>query len=98
MLGSSSTNTDLDSHFRYLSGLLLGIGFAFIYCALAIERRAMLFRALGLIVILGGLARLFGAVVHGLPSGGHRFGLMMELIVVPAVLMWHARVGQRMEH
>ena len=92
MAGMSSTNTDLNSHFRYLSGLLLGIGFASMFCAAAIERRAPLFRALGLIVVTGGFGRLLGAILDGLPSGAHRFGLVMELVVVPALLFWLTRV------
>jgi hypothetical protein len=52
---------DLDSHFRYLSGLLLGIGLAFAWCIPAIERRTLLFRTLGLIAVVGGLGRLLRA-------------------------------------
>jgi hypothetical protein len=52
--------TDLESHFRYLSGLLLGLGLAFAWCVPAIERRTLLFRTLGLVAVLGGLARLLG--------------------------------------
>ena len=37
-------SADLDSHFRYLSGLLLGFGLAFLSCVPAIERRTTLFR------------------------------------------------------
>lgn len=87
--------TDLDSHFRYLSGLLLGIGLAFIACIPSIERRTTVFRTLGAIVVVGGLARLLSAFELGLPSAGHRFGLMMELAVVPLLVLWQARVARR---
>jgi hypothetical protein len=93
--GVPTPNVDLDSHFRYLSGLLLGIGLAFMFCAARIERRGLLFRALGLIVVAGGLGRLYGASLSGLPSAGHRFGLVMELVVVPAFLLWHMRIERR---
>jgi hypothetical protein len=86
---------DLDSHFRYLSGLLLGLGLAFAWCIPAIERRTLLFRALGLIAVLGGLARLLGLVLGGVPSAGHVFGLAMELGVVPLLLLWQARVARQ---
>ena len=49
-------NADLDSHFRYLSGILLGIGFAFVFSVIRIERRSVLVRTLSFIVITGGLA------------------------------------------
>lgn len=87
---------DLDSHFRYLSGLLLGIGLAFVACIPAIERQRALFRTLGLIVVAGGLARLVSLIGAGTPSAGHQFGLAMELLVVPAIMLWQARVAARL--
>lgn len=86
---------DLDSHFRYLSGLLLGIGIAFAACIPAIERRGALFRSLALIVVVGGLSRLISLIESGPPSLGHQFGLVMELAVVPALALWQARVARR---
>jgi len=86
---------DLDSHFRYLSGLLLGLGLAFLSCVPAIERRTLLFRTLGLIAVIGGLARLLGLLERGMPSAGHVFGLFMELGTVPLLILWQARVARR---
>ena len=83
---------DLDSHFRYLSGLLLGIGIAFAACIRRIERRGAIFRALCLIVVVGGLARLLSLVHLGVPGPGHVFGLAMELGVVPLLTLWQSRV------
>lgn len=83
---------DLDSHFRYLSGLLLGIGLAFVWAIRHIDRRVELFRALCFIVVVGGLARLIGGVEHGFASGAHRFALVMELIVVPLLYLWLGRI------
>jgi hypothetical protein len=83
---------DLDSHFRYLSGLLLGIGIAFVASIPAIERRGTLFRTLGFVILIGGLARLVSLLQAGVPGPGHQFGLVMELIVVPLIVLWQARV------
>lgn len=88
---------DLDSHYRYLSGLLLGVGAGFAACIPRIEARGTLFRTLALIVFAGGLARLYGAALHGLPGPGHVFGLIMELLVVPMNALWQARVARRFE-
>jgi Domain of unknown function (DUF4345) len=85
---------DLDSHFRYLSGLLLGIGLIFVASIPRIERRTQIFRALGAIVVVGGLARLLSLVQSGVPGPGHQFGLLMELIVVPLIVLWQARVAR----
>ena len=88
---------NLDSHFRYLSGLLLGIGLAFAATIPAIERRTLLFRTLGAVVFVGGLARLLSALELGLPGRGHVFGLAMELVTVPLLVLWQARVARRFD-
>jgi hypothetical protein len=85
---------DLDSHFRYLSGLLLGLGIAFAICIPNIERKGLLFRALGLVVVIGGLSRLLSLVEAGTPSTGHQFGLAMELVTVPLLVLWQARIAR----
>jgi hypothetical protein len=86
---------DLDSHFRYLSGLLFGLGLVFAYCVPSIEKRGTLFRALTAIAFVGGLSRLLSLAQHGPPSFGHRFGLVMELGVVPLLMLWQWRVERR---
>ena len=85
--------TDLDSHFRYLSGLLFAIGLAFASCIPAIERKTARFRLLALIVFVGGLGRLLGLASSGMPGTGHIFGLVMELVTVPLLVLWQARVA-----
>ena len=89
---------DLDSHFRYLSGLLLGIGIAFVASIPAIERRRTLFRTLGFVILIGGLARLVSLLQAGVPGPGHQFGLAMELIVVPLIVLWQARIERLYRH
>jgi hypothetical protein len=84
---------DLDSHFRYLSGLLFAIGLAFASCIRGIERKTGRFRLLALLVFVGGLGRLYGLVSSGAPGTGHVFGLVMELGTVPLLVLWQARVA-----
>ena len=86
---------DLDSHYRYLSGLLLGIGIGFVACVPRIEGKTALFRTLGFLVVVGGLARLLSLAAAGVPGEGHVFGLAMELGVVPMLMLWQARVARR---
>lgn len=83
---------DLDSHFRYLSGLLLGIGFAFAWTLVRLDQRANVFRVLGLVVICGGLSRLSGVARQGVPGTAHSLALVMELLVVPTLLLWLGRI------
>lgn len=83
---------DLDSHFRYLSGILLGIGIAFVAAIPRVEARGVLFRTLGFVILVGGVSRLLSLLQSGVPGPGHQFGLVMELIVVPLIVLWQARV------
>jgi hypothetical protein len=91
----SDVPADLDSHFRYLSGLLFAIGLAFASCIPEIERRTARFRLLALLVFIGGLGRLLGLLSSGVPGTGHVFGLAMELGTVPLLVLWQTRVASR---
>lgn len=93
--GTSAANLPLDSHTRYLSGLLLGIGLAFWEAIPTIERRTSRVRLLTCIVFLGGLMRLIGIVFVGLPGPSMLFGLCMELVVTPLICLWQTHVARR---
>jgi hypothetical protein len=84
---------NLESHFRYLSGLLLGLGVGFAATVPTIERRSELFTALSGIVVVGGLARLSALVVYGVPNAPHLRALGMELVVVPLLFAWQRRIA-----
>ncbi len=92
--GGGSAATDLDSHFRYLSGLLLGIGLAFWSTIPGIERKTALFRVLTAIVAIGGLGRLYGVLYTGWPGAPMIAALGMELIVTPALCLWQAQAAR----
>ncbi|KQM61349.1 MULTISPECIES: DUF4345 domain-containing protein [unclassified Sphingomonas] len=87
--------TEMDSHFRYLSGLFLGLGLGFASCIPGIERKSGRFRLLGMMVVIGGFARLLSLATVGVPPTGHMVGLCIELIVVPLLLAWQTRVAHR---
>lgn len=82
----------LDSHFRYLSGLLLGIGLAFWSLIPAIATSGRTFRLLTAIVFTGGVGRLLGVGLAGLPPAPMRYALIMELVVTPLLCLWQWRV------
>ena len=86
---------DLDSHFRYLSGIFLMLGIGFASCIPAIEQKGSRFRLLGAMVVSGGLARALSWIEIGAPSVGHRLGLVMELGVTPLLMLWQWRVESR---
>lgn len=94
-LGADAAAVDLDSHLRYLSGLLLAIGISFAACVPMIEEKGGAFRLLGLLVVCGGLARLVAMVASGLPSRIMLYALGMELLVTPLLMIWQSRVERR---
>lgn len=87
--------TDLDSHFRYLSGIFLGVLLLFVGCIPGIERCGPRFRMLGAVVMIGGLCRLASLVAVGVPSLGHQLGLFAELGAMPLLMLWQARLARR---
>ena len=95
MTGLDPAPIDLDSHVRYLSGLLLAIGLAFVASIPAVERHGRRIRLLTAIVFAGGLARLYGVLLDAAPGAPMLFGLAMELMVTPALCLWQARIARR---
>lgn len=87
--------TDLDSHFRYISGIFLGVGIAFASCVPRIESKGPRLRLLAGFVFLGGLARLLSLIETGVPGTGMQFGLVMELCVTPLLALWQAGFARR---
>lgn len=78
----------LDSHYRYLSGLLLAIGLGFWSCVPNIAQNTGRFRLLTAIVFVGGLGRAVSLETVGLPDVPMLFGLIMELVVTPLLCLW----------
>jgi hypothetical protein len=95
MVGVETATAAADSHYRYLSGLLLGIGILVLTTVPRIERSTVPFRLLASIVIVGGLGRLFGVLLNRDADASSLFALGMELGVTPALLLWQARVAAR---
>jgi hypothetical protein len=95
MMGEAMASVSADSHFRYLSGLLLAIGLGFWSCIPALARRTGRMRLLTAVVVLGGLARLFGVAQRGWPDAPMVFGLGMELAVTPLLCLWQTQVSRR---
>ncbi len=82
-----------ESHFRYLSGLLLGIGLAYWSCVPEIETKSAPLTLLTAIVFIGGLGRAYGWLVAGPPTPAHQAALVIELAIAPAMWLWQRRVA-----
>jgi hypothetical protein len=94
-IGDRATDTpNLDSHSRYLSGLLLGIGVAYACAVPGIERQSGRFLLLGAVVVLGGFGRLLAMLTIGVPSPIMFCALAMELLATPTITLWQLRVAR----
>ena len=94
MLGIAGAGAGADSHFRYLSGLLLGIGLGFLSTVPRIEVRSARFRLLAGIVVIGGLGRLVSVAMDGGADAATLFALAMELLVTPLLACGQARLAR----
>ena len=83
-----------DSHYRYLTGLLFGIGLLFWSCVPNIESTGPRLRLLAGLVFFGGLSRFLGMMLTGVPSLYMLGALFMELIVTPILVIWQWRIAR----
>jgi len=95
LAGLGAPGSFADSHYRYLSGVLVGIAVAYWSLLPRIERAGWPFRILTLIIVIGGLARL-GALFASGGSPSIWGALAMELGVAPILMWWRERV-ERMD-
>ena len=86
---------DLDSHFRYISGIFFATGLGFVSCIPDIERKGARFRLLGGLIFVGGVSRGISLLAVGVPSQGHVLGLVMETVVVPLLMLWQWNFAKR---
>ena len=93
--GGPADITDLNSHFRYTSGIFLAVGIAFYTTIPNIQIKTDRFRLLTALVFIGGLARLMSLLLDDAPTTPHLIGLFLELGVVPLLAVWQGKVGRR---
>jgi Domain of unknown function (DUF4345) len=93
--GAIIVQGDLDSHFRYLSGLLPAIGIGFASTIPRIELRGGRFQLLAGIVVLGGCGRLVSVLAIGIPSASMAAALVMESLVTPGLAVWQMQVARQ---
>ena len=86
---------DLDSHFRFYSAIFLAIGIGWYSTIPGIETRSSAFRMLAMLTFAGGLGRFLSLLTAGYPSSGHLLGLGMELVGVPLLVLWQARIARK---
>lgn len=85
----------VDNYFRLLSGIVTGLGFALLMTVPHVERYRERFNIITFAIVLGGLAHLYSALLHGIPSIGTILGLFMELIYAPLLWLLQRHVARR---
>ena len=94
LLFGETGDIGLDSHFRYLSGILLAIGVGYWTTIPNIERQGARFGLLTLLVVTGGLFRAIGRFVDGPAGLAMTVALMVELGLAPALYLWQQRIAR----
>ncbi len=84
----------LDSNIRFLAGVWLGLGLANLWLVPRIARETVLFRALWLMIFLGGIGRLLSMADLGLPLLPFVGFTALEIVGAPIVVVWQARVAR----
>ena len=93
--GASSIELGAESQYRFLSGMLAGLGAAYTALIPTIERESQRLFMLTLIVGVAGFVRaaeMLGSGPEGLTS---YFSLIVSLVAAPAVYLWQLRIARR---
>lgn len=94
LFGAYRYSVNTISHMGYLSGLLLAIGLIFLASVPRIEDHRDRFLLLGVIVFIGGLARLYEGLLTGFGTWPMQAALVMELVVTPLIVYWQSRIAR----
>jgi hypothetical protein len=88
-----SGSVEMDSYFRFLKGMLLGIGLIYWSSIPDIARHGERISVVTFILVLGAVPRLIAVIGHGVPTIGILIGLAGELIFAPLLWLWHQHVA-----
>jgi hypothetical protein len=82
----------LSSQIRFWGAIWMGFGVLIVYAASDPHRQSTLFRLLAVILVISGVGRVASFVQHGAPAPFFMGAIFVELVVVPLLLFWHARL------
>jgi apolipoprotein N-acyltransferase len=94
MMPIEAVTPDIDSQFRYLSGLYIGFTLIIWWFIPNIDRNVWLFRLMVLAIFLGGAARLFSYISVGAPAPEMIVGIGIELSL-PLIIIWQTAVVRK---
>lgn len=84
--------TTLDSNLRFFGGVWLGLGLCVWWLVPRIAQETALFRAVWLMIFLGGVGRLLSLLLQGLPLLPFVGFTALELLGAPLFVWWHRRL------
>ncbi len=87
-------NALLDSNLRFFGGLWLVLGLAVYWLVPRIEKETALFRALWLMIFVGGIGRLISMVFMGQPPLPFIGFTVLEVVGAPAFIVWQSRLSK----
>jgi hypothetical protein len=90
--GGGPTTPSVDSEYRFVNVFWTAAGGLLWWTLRRPAERSVATRSVLGLAAFGGLPRLLSAVRVGLPHPVFRATIVLELVVVPVVVLWHARV------
>jgi uncharacterized protein DUF4345 len=87
-----SVDPSLRNHLRAICIVFPGFGWLYVWSTLAIKERKGAFRIVVGVIILAGFARIAGWISDGPPGALATTFLAMELVLFPALFLWHQRL------
>jgi hypothetical protein len=84
----------LDTNLRFFSGVWVALGLALFWLIPQIERQIVLFRAIWIMIFIGGIGRLLSMWRVGAPPVAFIVFTAIELIGAPLFIRWQCRVSK----
>lgn len=91
---SIPANALLDSNLRFFGGLWLVLGLAVYWLVPRIESETTLFRALWLMIFMGGVGHLISMIFLGLLPLPFVGFTVLEIVGAPAFIYWQSRISK----
>jgi len=90
--GATSTPVSVDNNYRFIDAYWLAAGVGLWWSLFRLEERAIVTRAILVIAVVGGFGRLMSVLAVGWPTPMFGIAMVLELVALPLVVWWHARV------
>lgn len=90
--GGAPVSASVDSQYRFAFVFWLAAGAGLLWSLFRLHERKGVTRVMLALAFVGGFARLVSVIATGWPHPAFITTLALELVVIPLVIWWHARV------